>query len=200
MESPECEKITRLLQAWGAGDRAAEQELIPLVYTELRQLASRYRQRAGSRGALQTTELVNEAYLRLVNIHTVDWRDRVHFFAVSAQLMRRILIDSARMNAAAKRGGLGQAVKVAVNWDDIAGPDAHRAEDLIALDEALTRLTMMDNRQGQVVQLRVFGGLTVEETSEALGLSAVTVMRDWKVAKAWLLRELSRTSRSEMQH
>jgi RNA polymerase sigma-70 factor (ECF subfamily) len=139
-------------------------------------------------------ELVNEAYLRLINIHTVEWRDRVHFFAVSAQLMRRILIDSARMNAAAKRGGAAQRVKVSVNWEDIAGPDGHRAEDLIALDEALTRLTEMDDRRGQIVQLRVFGGLTVEETSEALGLSAVTVMRDWKIAKAWLLRELSRTS------
>ena len=191
MQTGESEKITGLLKAWVGGDRSAHDELIPLVYKELRNLANRYRRHAGAGDTLQTTALVNEAYLRLVDIDSVEWRDRVHFFAVCAQLMRRILIDAARTNAAAKRGGSAKPVGVSVNWDDVPDSSSGKPEDLIAVDEALTRLNALDTRRGQIVELRVFGGLSVEETAETLGVSGVTVMRDWRVAKAWLLRELS---------
>jgi RNA polymerase sigma factor (TIGR02999 family) len=139
---------------------------------------------------MQTTALVNEAYLRLVNVESVRWQDRAHFFAVSAQLMRRILIDGARARFAAKRGG-GAAIE-ALNLNEIPSPDSERSQELIELDDALTSLANQDARRAQTVELRIFGGLTVDETAEVLGLSAQTVMRDWKVAKAWLLRELSR--------
>jgi RNA polymerase sigma factor (TIGR02999 family) len=133
--------------------------------------------------------LVNEAYLRLVEIDSVDWRDRVHFFAISANVMRRILIDVARAQAAEKRGGPARAV-IVPDWNEIPLTAAGAAEELLALDEALNRLMEMDVRRGKIVELRVFGGLSVEETAELLGVSAVTVMRDWRVAKAWLVREL----------
>jgi RNA polymerase sigma factor (TIGR02999 family) len=183
-------KITELLKAWARGDQSAQQELIPLVYVELRELASRYRRKAGAGDTFQTTALVNEAYLRLVDIDTVDWRDRAHFFAVSANIMRRILIDMARSNMARKRGGPAKAVIVPADWDEIAAPGSERPEQLLALDEALTRLIAMDGRRGRIVELRVFGGLGVEETADLLGVSPITVMRDWRVAKAWLAREL----------
>ena len=190
MEQPS--KITRLLKAWAGGDQAAQQELIPLVYDELRELASRYRRKAAAGDTLQTTALVNEAYLKLVDIDTVNWRDRVHFFAISANIMRRILIDLARAHSAEKRGGPAKAVIVPDDWDEIPSPASDRAEELLALDEALTRLVEMDGRRGRIVELRVFGGLSVEETAELLDISPVTVMRDWRVAKAWLVRELGR--------
>lgn len=182
-------EITQLLKAWSGGDAAAQELLIPVVYQELRQLARRYRQKSDT---LQTTALVNEAYLRLVGIDSVDWRDRVHFFAVSAQLMRRILVDAARARAAVKRGGGAMRMHF-TEPDELPAPESDRAGELIALDEALTRLAQLDPRRARVVELRVFGGLTEEESAEALGLSPQTVRRDWKFAKAWLLRELSRT-------
>jgi RNA polymerase sigma factor (TIGR02999 family) len=181
--------ITALLKAWSGGDPAAEQALIPLVYKELRRLARRYHRNSGAGDTLQTTALVNEAYLRLVHINDVDWRDRVHFFAVSAQVMRRILVDSARSRGATKRGGQTQWVD-ALNPDAMPAPDSSRAAELIALDDALTKLAQLDARRAQVVELRVFGGLTVEETAEVLSLSPQSIRRDWKLAKAWLLREL----------
>jgi RNA polymerase sigma factor (TIGR02999 family) len=185
-----AEDITVLLKAWSSGDPAAQERLIPLIYQELRLLARRYRRKSGAGDTLQTTALVNEAYLRLVGIHNVDWRDRVHFFAVAAQVMRRILVDSARSRGAIKRGGQTQWVE-ALDPDAVPAPDSYRAAELIALDGALTNLAQLDARRARVIELRVFGGLTVEETAEVLGLSPQSVRRDWKLAKAWLLRELS---------
>jgi RNA polymerase sigma factor (TIGR02999 family) len=190
----ETAKITSLLKAWASGDEAAQQELIPLVYEELRELASRYRRKAGAGDTLQTTALVNEAYLKLVDIDTVDWRDRAHFFAVSANVMRRILIDMARSQTAEKRGGPVKSVVVPGDWDEIPIAGSERAENLLALDEALGRLIAMDGRRGKIVELRVFGGLSVQETADVLQVSPITVMRDWRVAKAWLARELGRNA------
>jgi len=186
---PQSGKITGLLKAWGNGDQAAQQELIPLVYNELRELASRYRRKAGAGDTLQTTALVNEAYIRLVDIEGVDWRDRAHFFAISANVIRRILIDVARSHTAEKRGGPNKEF-IVPDWNDIPLPALCGADQLLALDETLNRLVAMDARRGRIVELRVFGGLSVEETAEVLGVSAITVMRDWRVAKAWLVREL----------
>jgi RNA polymerase sigma factor (TIGR02999 family) len=182
--------ITVLLKAWSEGNSAAQERLFPLVYKELRRLARRYRRKSGTGDTLQTTALVNEAYLRLVDIHNVDWRDRIHFFAVSAQLMRRILVDWARSRGAIKRGGQTQWAN-ALDPEAVPAPDSCRAAELIALDHALTSLAQLDARRARVIELRVFGGLTVEEASEVLGLSPQSVRRDWSLAKAWLLRELS---------
>jgi RNA polymerase sigma factor (TIGR02999 family) len=187
--APQSGKITGLLKAWGSGDQAAQQELIPLVYNELRELASRYRRKAGAGDTLQTTALVNEAYIRLVDIEGVDWRDRAHFFAISANVIRRILIDVARSHSAEKRGGSNKAV-IVPDWNDIPLPALCAADELLALDEMLNRLIEMDARRGRIVELRVFGGLSVEETAEVLGVAPITVMRDWRVAKAWLVREV----------
>jgi RNA polymerase sigma factor (TIGR02999 family) len=150
------------------------------------------RERAGN--SLQSTELVNEAYLRLVDIAGVHWKDRVHFFALSAQLMRRILVDAARARAAAKRGGQAQKVahSSAVNLDEIADVSSRRGNELIAVDDALAALAQIDARKARVIELRFFGGLSVEESAEVLGVSPQTVMRDWKLAKAWLTRELQK--------
>ena len=182
--------ITRLLKAWSDGDSEARDRLIPLVYKELRHLAQHYRHRAGAGDTLQTTALVNEAYLRLVGIDDVDWRNRAHFFAVSAQLMRRILVDAARVRGAIKRGGEAKLVKD-LSPDEVPAPDSSRAAELVELDDALTSLAQLDPRRAQVIELRVFGGLTMEEAGEVMGLSPQSVRRDWKLAKAWLLRELS---------
>lgn len=182
--------ITLLLKAWSGGDSAAQERLFPLVYKELRRLAKHYRRRSGTGDTLQTTALVNEAYLRLVDIHNVDWRGRIHFFAVSAQVMRRILVDWARSRSAIKRGGPGQWADT-LDPEGIPAPDSCRADELIALDDALTKLAQMDARRARVIELRVFGGLTVEEAAELLELSPQSVRRDWTLAKAWLLRELS---------
>jgi RNA polymerase sigma factor (TIGR02999 family) len=153
-------------------------------------VARAYRRKVGEGDTLRTTALVHEAYVRLVDIPSVDWNDRVHFFALSAKLMRHILVDAARARGAAKRGGpIG--VFHHPNLDEIPAPDSERASVLIALDEALSRLTEFDPRRARIVELRVFGGLSVEETTQALGLSPRSVIRDWNAAKAWLMRELS---------
>src|ERR1700747_1928681 len=169
--SPESPEITQLLKAWGSGDVAALDRLTPLVYDELRRLARRYmrNERAGNK-TLQTTALVNEAYLRLVDAKRVAWQDRVHFFAVSAQMMRRILVDAARARGSAKRGGLAKRVahSTAVNLDEIPDASSNREAVLIAVDDALQRLTEFDPRKAQVVELRYFGGLSVEASAEVL--------------------------------
>lgn len=181
-------QITELLVAWHAGDEDALHRLVPLVHVELRRLAHQYM--AGERPGhlLQTTALVNEAYLRLVDSSRVRWQNRSHFFAVSAQLMRRILVDFARARQKLKRGG--DAVHVSL--DDAPAISSEASAELIALDDALKTLTTFDQRKSRVIELRFFGGLTVEETAEVLNVSPVTVMRDWGLAKAWLLRELDR--------
>jgi RNA polymerase sigma-70 factor, ECF subfamily len=186
MTSSRSVEITRLLKRWNGGDRAAFDSLVPLVHGELKRMARHYmlRERAGN--SLQTTALVNEAYIRLVEAEGVDWQDRAHFFAVSGQMMRRILVDAARMRIADKRGG----VAVRVNLDEIPEIGTHRASELIALDDALNALGEVDPRKVTVIEMRFFGGLSVEEASAVLKISPQSVMRDWKLAKAWLQREL----------
>jgi RNA polymerase sigma factor (TIGR02999 family) len=182
------QEITRMLQAWSRGDESALKSLTPLVYEELRRLAHRYmgRQRHGQ--ILQTTALVNEAYLRLVDVSQVSWQNRAHFFAVSAQLMRHILVDFARGRQSQKRGGAALQVSLnqALEVSDKVGAD------LVTLDDALSLLATLDARQSRVVELRFFGGLSLEETAEVLKVSPGTVRRDWRMAKAWLHRELSK--------
>jgi len=180
--------ITKLLLAWNGGDQAALHRLIPLVHDELRRLAHRYMRGERSGHPLQTTALVNEAYVRLVDSSRVRWQSRAHFFGVSAQLMRRILVDVARTRRKRKRGGGG----VHVSFDEALAVAGGPGLDVIALDDALRALAAFDERKSKVVELRYFGGLSVDETAEALGVSSVTVMRDWSVAKVWLLRELER--------
>ncbi len=183
--------ITALLKAWGQGDEHALERLTPLVYSQLRGQARRYMRNEHSGVTLQTTALVHEVYLRLTNAQHVDWHDRVHFFALSAQLMRRILVDAARARAASKRGGGAAPLEraSAVDLDQIPTVDVN-ASTLCALDDALERLTRIDPRRAHVVELRFFGGLSVEETAEVLQVSAQTVMRDWRLVRAWLAREL----------
>ena len=180
-----------MLLAWGAGDESAFEKLVPLVHAELRRLAHRAmgRQRAGH--TLQTTALVNEAYLRLIDVSRVKWQDRAHFFAMSARLMRRILVDHARARQSQKRGGARR--KVSLEETLIVSPE--RGADMVALDDALQALAAVDARKCQVVELRYFGGLSVEECAEALRVSADTILRDWRLAKSWLRRELSGGSR-----
>lgn len=192
MTPSESPQITVLLKAWGGGDAAALDRLTPLVYRELHRLARGYMRRERAGNTIQTTALVNEAYLRLVDVQNVGWQDRVHFFAVSAQMMRRILVDAARARASGKRGGQLRRVNhsTAVNFDEIPDFRGNRGAELIALDDALNALAEMDPRKARVIELRFFGGLSVEETAEALQLSPQSVMRDWKLAKAWLLREM----------
>jgi RNA polymerase sigma factor (TIGR02999 family) len=175
------------LLAWGDGDEGALEQLAPLVYRELRRMA--HRAMAGERAdhTLEPTALVNEVYLRLVNIKNVRWSDRAHFFALSARLMRRILVEVARARHYQKRGGGVMTVCL-----DAAVPAPERGADLVALDEALQRLSELDPRRGEVVELRFFGGLSVEETAEVLRVSRQTVMRDWTLARTWLFRELRR--------
>ncbi len=181
-------EVTQLLVAWSDGDEAALEKLAPLVYDELRRLARRHM--AGERRGhtLQTTALVNEAYLRLVNWREVRWQNRAHFFAVSAQMMRHILVDFARSRSYQKRG----AGALQVSLDEAASLSDERGADLVALDEALTALAAVDERKSKVVELRYFGGLSVEEAAEVLKVSPETVMRDWRLAKVWLLREMTR--------
>ena len=191
MTPAEPNEITRLLRAWGGGDAQALDRLAPVVFDELRRLSRRYMRRERAGHTLQTTALVNEVYLRLVNVTGMDWKDRAHFFAMSAQMMRRILVDAARARASARRRGGIRASSV--NLDQI--PDlSGRGSELIALDDALNTLAQMDPRKARVIELRFFGGLSVEETAEVLKISPQSVMRDWKLAKAWLKRELSRQS------
>jgi RNA polymerase sigma factor (TIGR02999 family) len=181
------EEITSLLLEWNGGDQEALDRLIPLVHDELRRLAHRFMSGERAGHPLQTTALVNEAYLRLIDSSRVRWRSRAHFFAVSSQLMRRILVDIARARQKLKRGG----DVVVVPLEEAAIVPGGRPMDLITLDIALDRLAGFDERKSRVVELRYFGGLSVEETSEVLGVSPITVMRDWDLAKAWLSRELS---------
>jgi RNA polymerase sigma factor (TIGR02999 family) len=187
-------QITGLLRAWSGGDVAALNRLTPLVYTELRSLARRYLRRERPGNTLQTTGLVHEAYLRLVNAKDIDWHDRLHFFAVSAQMMRRILVDAARTRASAKRGGNIQRINhsTAIDLDQIADLGTDKGAELIALDDALNVLAQMNARHARIVELRFFGGLSVEETASVLSISPQSVMRDWKLARAWLKRELTR--------
>ncbi len=181
--------ITTLLLAWGNGDEHALDELIPLVHRELRRMAQRAMAGEHAGHTLQPTALVNEVYLRLVDIKSVQWNDRTHFFALSARLMRRILVDLARSKRYEKRGGGVPTISL----DDASIPVLERTKDLVALDEALQRLSALDPRRSQVVELRFFGGLGVEETAEVLKVSRHTVMRDWTLARTWLFRELRAT-------
>jgi RNA polymerase sigma factor (TIGR02999 family) len=178
--------VTRLLQAWGAGDESALEQLIPLVYAELHRLAHRYMSLEQSGQTLQTTALVHELYLRLVDVKQIDLKDRAHFYAICARLMRRILVDFARSRSYQKRGGGITHVQL----DEAATISAVVGSELIAVDDALKRLAGIDLRKSQVIELRFFGGLSVEETALALKVSAETVMRDWRLARSWLLREL----------
>jgi len=180
-------EVTLLLRAWGEGDAQALDRLTPLVYQELHRIARGYMARERPGHTLQTTALVNEAYVRLVDARQVTWQDRAHFFAVCARAMRRILVDHARSRGYLKRGG----GKVRVQFDEASGMAWSADSDLLELDEALDRLSALDSRKGKVIEMRFFGGLSVEETAEALRISPETVMRDWKLARAWLYRELS---------
>ncbi len=181
-------EVTQLLIQWSNGDKAALNKLMPLIYDELRRLARHYMSRERPGHTLQTTALVNEAYVRLVNRKGVHWQNRAHFFAIAAQLMRSILVDHARSHAYAKRGG--GARKIAL--DEALAVSQQRAADIVALDDALKRLAEIDPEQSRIVELKFFGGLTIEETAEVLGLSPATIKREWSTAKAWLYHELSR--------
>ncbi len=185
---PSAHEVTRLLQAWSEGDQSALDRLIPLVYQELHRLAHHYMVRERSGHTLQTTALLNEAYVRMVDSAKPSWQSRTHFYAVSAQVMRRILVDWARSRQALKRGGLEQPIELD---EDLVVADAPGA-DLVSLDDALKALAAIDPRKSEVVELRFFGGLSVEETAEVLKVSPETVMRDWKFTKSWLRRELSK--------
>ena len=183
---PQSADASTLLRAWSDGDQSALEKLIPIVFTELHRLAQRHMRRERAGHSLQTTALVNEAYMRLVDYKRMQWKDRAHFFAVSSQAMRRILVEHARRHNL-KRGGnvqhvaLEEAVTIGGNEDT----------DLVAVDRALTGLTRMDPRKAQIVEMRFFGGLSVEETAEVLRISPITVKRDWRAARAWLYHELA---------
>ena len=183
--------VTGLLRAWGQGDEEALEQLAPMVEHELHSLARKYLRKERPGQPLQTTELVNEVYLRLIDASQVSWKDRAHFFAVSASMMRRILTDFARSRNYLKRGG----GKVPVTWDETLAVSPEQDSDIVAVDEALNELALVDSRKSQVVELRFFGGLSVEETSEVLKVSQQTVLRDWKFAKSWLMRALSEQRR-----
>ena len=195
MAAPSPQQVTQLLQAWGRGEDAALEQLIPLVHQELRRLARRYMfgERAGH--TLQATALVNEAYVKLLGCQNVEWQNRAHFFAISAQVMRRILVDSARARGYQKRGG--GIPKVTLD-ECLIGPK-EKGQDLVALDDALQALAAVDARKGRVVELRFFGGLSAEETATVLKVSPDTVLRDWRLAKAWLAREMGRATASESE-
>lgn len=190
-ELPQPERpsdVTQLLVAWGAGDASAGERLVPAVYAELRRQAARAMRREGEH-TLQTTALVHEAYLRLVDQRRVVWRNRAHFFGVAAQLMRRILVDYARGRHAAKRGGGMQQLTLG-DADAVTAASADEGVEVVALHEALERLAAIDPTQARLVELRYFGGLNIEETAESLGVSPATVKREWAIARAWLRREL----------
>lgn len=196
MPAPSTE-VTALLKAWRGGDAAALERLTPLVYDHLRRLGRQYvrKERVGMRG--DATSLVHEAFIRLVDAQKVDWQDRAHFLAVCSQIMRRLLVDAARARAATKRGGEMQRVDPSsrMSLDDLPAPETERAREICALDESLTAMAQKEPRRAQVVEMRFFGGLSVEETAEALQVSPQTVMRDWKLARAWLALELGRASK-----
>jgi RNA polymerase sigma factor (TIGR02999 family) len=180
-------EVTQLLADWRGGNNQALEELMPLVYKELHRLADHYLRRERVGHTLQATALINEAYLRIINQDEVNWQNRSHFFGVAAQMMRRILVDHARSHLYAKRGGGAQ--KLTIN-EALDVPQQERDLDLVALDDALQRLEQIDPQQSKIIELRFFGGLTIEETAEVLGISPATIKRDWNWAKAWLYREL----------
>ncbi|HYL99269.1 MAG TPA: sigma-70 family RNA polymerase sigma factor [Blastocatellia bacterium] len=182
MTDDSSNQVTQLLVDWGNGDKDALDKLVPIVYQELRKLARHYMRGERAGHTLETTALVNEAYLRLVDYNRMQWQNRAHFFAVSAQVMRRILIDHARSHLYQKRGG--GAIKVSLS--NAAGLTEQRASELVAVDTALEQLAAMDPRKSRIVELRFFGGLSVEETAEVLGISTPTVQREWRKARAWL--------------
>jgi len=194
MHAPSAD-VTSLLKAWRGGDQQALERLTPLMYDHLRRLGRQFvrKERAGDRK--EATSLVHEAFVRLVDARTIDWQDRAHFLAVSATIMRRILVDAARARASTKRGGGMQRVEhtSALNLDALPGATTNRAAEMCALDDALSALAKLEPRRAQVIELRYFGGLTVEETADTLGVSPQTVMRDWKLARAWLAVELRRS-------
>lgn len=187
IERERPEEVTDLLVAWSEGDKAAYDKLVPLVYDELHRLAHRYMSGERSGHTLQTTALVDEAYMRLVN-QKAHWQNRSHFFAIAAEVMRRILVDYARHRLYAKRGGSAQRVEL----DEAMVMARERSTELIALDDAMKRLARFDERKSRVVELRFFAGLSVEETAEVLKVSVNTVKRDWSTARAWLFKEVSR--------
>jgi RNA polymerase sigma factor (TIGR02999 family) len=182
--------VTRLLRAWAEGDQAALDQLTPLIYGELRRRAHNYMKNERHGHTLQTTALANEAWLRLVNLAAVDWKDRAHFFAIAANVMRRILVDGARARRREKRGGSNQRVDL----DEIPDVSSRRDPELIAIDDVLNELAALDPRKAKVIELRFFGGLSVEETAEVLKVHEQTVLRDWRLARTWLLRQVSRPS------
>jgi len=188
MPAPKTQQVTELLQAWRQGDETALDRLLPVVHQELCRLARRYMLRERSGHTLQATALVNEAYLRLVNARQVNWKNRAHFFALSAQVMRRILVDSARAHNEQKRGGGNPRITLD---EDFMGAQ-EKGQNLVALDDALKALAAVDPRKDRVVELRFLGGLSVEETAEVLKVSSNTVLRDWRLAKMWLKREMNK--------
>ena len=188
MTQPPTHEVTQLLIEWSNGDKAALDRLMPLIHEELRRLAHHYMSRERPGHTLQTTALINEAYLRLVNRKNVHWQNRAHFFAIAAQCMRSILVDHARGLAYAKRGGGGTKIPL----DDAMAVSREKAAEVVALDEALVTLSELDPKQSRVVELRFFGGLTIEETAEVLDLSPATIKREWMSAKAWLFNQLNR--------
>jgi RNA polymerase sigma-70 factor (ECF subfamily) len=179
-------EVTLLLKAWRAGDEGALDRLTPLVYSELKRQARHCLRGEGKRDQMETASLVNDVFLRLVNSSDISWNDRVHFFAVSARMMRRVLVDAARARRAVKRG----ALPIVINLDNAPLLAASKAREVVALDDALTALGEFDSRKASVIELRFFGGLTVDETAAALGISSKSVVRDWKLAKAWIQREM----------
>lgn len=195
MTTPTSANVTQLLIDWRGGNNDALNQLMPLVYDELRDLAKRYMRRENSSHTLQTNALVNEAYLRLVNQQAVDWQNRAHFFAIAAQVMRHLLVDHARSKQYAKRGG--GAVQVTLDEGLVVSDES--SVELLALHQALERMEKMDDRKSKIVELRYFGGLSTEEVAEVLGISEITVKREWAKAKAWLFRELSQNDSSPGQ-
>lgn len=186
MPASNNQDVTELLKKWSGGDQAALEELTPVIYAELHRIAGRYMSRERENHTLQTSALVNEAYIRLIDWKTAKWENRAHFFGVSAQLMRRILVDFAR-----KRPRSGEAEARHVSIEEALVVSNEKDADLVALDEALNELARFDERKAKIVELKFFGGLSVEETAEVLKISGVTVMREWQKAKAWLYRELN---------
>ncbi len=190
MTAPSTHEVTQLLRAWGDGNQQALDKLIPLVYKQLHQAAHRYMAHERPGHTLQTTALVNEVYLRLVDLREIRWQDRAHFFAICARLMRRALTDLARSRRTRKRGG--NVTQISLDEGRIGSPEPRA--DLLALDDALNKLAKLDPRKSQLVELRFFGGLSVKETAEVLKVSERTVANDWKLARAWLMREMSKGS------
>jgi RNA polymerase sigma-70 factor, ECF subfamily len=186
MIEPNTQEVTELLQKWSGGDDDALEQLTPIIYSELHRIAKRYMNREREGHTLQTTALVNEAYMRLIDWKTAKWENRAHFFGVSAQLMRRILVDFAR-----KRPKVNEEVARHVSLDEAFTVTIEKDADLVALDEALNEFAKFDERKAKIVELKFFGGLSVEETAEVLKVAPITVMREWQKAKAWLYRELS---------